>query len=142
MARGVTLPELVVVALIVGLMASILIPPARRTLDRIAVLGAAQRFSAIHETARQSAIARATAVRYEVARYGAAIALAARKRNGAWDTLGVWTLGQVKVESGQRIVTFNPLGLGSGASNTRVVFSRGQAAETLTVSRTGRLRRQ
>lgn len=142
MARGTTLPELVVVTLIVGAMASIVTPPVRRTLDRLAVEGAAQRFSAIHQVARQSAIARATMVRYELARDSAAIALAVRKRNGAWDTLGVWALGRVRVESRQRVVTFNPLGLGSGASNTRVIFTRGQAAETLTVSRTGRLKRQ
>jgi len=142
MAHGTTLPELVVVTLIIGVMASIITPPVRRTLDRIAVVGAAQRFSTIHETARASAIARATAVRYEVGRDAPVVALAVRKPNGAWDTLGVWSLGQVRVESGQRTVTFNPLGLGSGASNTTVIFSRGQAAETLTVSRTGRLRRK
>jgi Tfp pilus assembly protein FimT len=142
MPRGTTLPELVVVTLIVAVTASIVTPSVRRILDRIAVVGAAQRFSTIHGSARQSAIARATPVRYELARVGSSIALSVRRPNGAWDTLGVWTLGQVQVESGQRVVTFNPLGLGSGASNTRVVFSRGQAAETLTVSRTGRLRRQ
>ena len=141
MAHGATLPELVVVTLIIGVMASIVTPPARRTLDRIAVTGAAQRYSTIHESARQSAIARSALVRYELARVGSSIALAVRKPNGRWDTLAVWTLGQVNVESGQRIVTFNPLGLGAGASNTRIVFSRGQAAETLTVSRTGRLKR-
>lgn len=141
MPRGATLPELVTVTLIVGVVASIVTPPLRRTLDSIAVAGAAQRFASVHETARQTAIARATLVRYELARDSAAVALATRTSGGAWDTLRVWTLGPVQVAASQRAVTFSPLGVGYGASNSRVVFARGAAVETLTVSRTGRLRR-
>jgi len=141
MTRGATLPELMTVTLIIGAMASIVTPPLRRTLDRIAVAGAAQRFASVHETARQTAIARATLVRYELARDSAAVALATRNAGGAWDTLRVWALGSVQVTASQRAVTFSPLGVGYGASNSRVVFARGVAVETLTVSRTGRLRR-
>jgi Tfp pilus assembly protein FimT len=141
MPRGATLPELVTVTLIIGVVASVLTPPLRRTLDSIAVAGAAQRFASVHETARQTAIARATLVRYELARDSAAVALATRTSGGAWDTLRVWTLGPVQVAASQRAVTFSPLGVGYGASNSRVVFARGAAVETLTVSRTGRLRR-
>jgi len=141
MPRGATLPELMTVTLIIGVVASIVTLPLRRTLDRIAVAGAAQRFASVHETARQTAIARATLVRYELARDSAAVALATRTSGGAWDTLRVWTLGPVQVAASQRAVTFSPLGVGYGASNSRVVFARGAAVETLTVSRTGRLRR-
>ncbi|MEK7668259.1 MAG: hypothetical protein AAB409_06390 [Gemmatimonadota bacterium] len=141
MARGATLPELVIVALTIGVMASIVTPPLRHTLDRIAVVNAAQRYSAVHQAARVTAIARAGLVRHELARDSAAVALTVRNPRGTWDTLRVWTLGSVRVSASQRAVTFSPLGLGYGASNTRVVFSRGAAVETLTVSRTGRLRR-
>ena len=141
MPRGATLPELMTVTLIIAVVASIATLPLRRTLDRIAVAGAAQRFASVHETARQTAIARATLVRYELARDSAAVALATRNALGAWDTLRVWTLGPVQVAASQRAVTFSPLGVGYGASNSRVVFARGAAVETLTVSRTGRLRR-
>jgi len=38
-------------------------------------------------------------------------------------------------------VTFSTLGVGLGLSNARLIFSCGRAADTLTVSRTGRLKR-
>ena len=142
MERGATLLEVVSVALIIGIAATIVTPSVRRALDQAAVTGAASRLSAVHETARQTAIARAVLVRYELARESAAVALALRANGGRWDTLQVWSFGPVGITASQRAVTFSPLGLGYGASNTRVVFSRGAAAETLTVSRTGRLRRK
>ena len=140
MRRGATLAELMSVVLIVVLMASIATPTLRRTLDRIAVVGAAQKVAAVHETARQAAIARGTLVRYEFARTAPDLALSAKSPAGEWDTLRIWSLGAVQVSASQRVVTFGPLGIGYGASNTRLVLSRGAAVETLTVSRTGRLR--
>jgi type II secretory pathway pseudopilin PulG len=142
MDRGATLPELIVFTLLIGVAASIVTPTLRRSLDHIAVVGAAQRFSAIHEGARMSAISRGRHMRYELSREAPEILLAVRKPSGVWDTLGIYPLGRVDVNAGQRIVTFNGLGIGAGASNIKVVFARGAAAETLTVSRTGRLRRQ
>jgi hypothetical protein len=38
-------------------------------------------------------------------------------------------------------IAFYPSGLGYGAANTRLIVSRGAAAETVTVSRAGRVRR-
>ena len=141
MARGVTLPELTSVLLILGVMASVVVPPARRLVDRASVAGAADRLSAMHEVTRQTAIARGRSARYEVDRARARVVLSLRDPAGSWDTLRIVQLGEVQLSVSQPTVAFSPLGIGSGASNTTVILARGAAAETLTVSRTGRLRR-
>jgi prepilin-type N-terminal cleavage/methylation domain-containing protein len=141
MRRGVTLPELMSVLLIMGMLAGVVVPPGRRLLERAAVAGAADRLSAVHEATRQSAIARGQTTRYEIDRSGPRVLLSARGPGARWDTLLVVHLGDVGMSVSQPTVTFSPLGIGSGASNTTVILTRGAAAETLTVSRTGRLRR-
>ncbi len=141
MPRGVTLPELMSVMLIMGVIASVVVPPATRLVDRATVGGAADRLTAMHEVARQTAIARGRPARYEVDRPRLRVVLSVRDPHGGWDTVRVFQLGEVQLSVSQPIVTFNPLGIGSGASNTTVILARGAAAETLTVSRTGRLRR-
>jgi Tfp pilus assembly protein FimT len=141
MARGATLPELLSVTLIVAVLSSIALPPLRRFLDSAAVVSAADHVAAIHDAARQGAIVRNVLTRYELDTNRVTVTLATRNRNGTWDTMRVVPLGPVRASASQRVVTFGPLGIGFGASNTRVILSRGVACETLTVSRTGRLRR-
>jgi type II secretion system protein H len=140
MSRGLTLPEMLTVLMIMGITAAIVAPPLRRSLDRAAVDDAADRYASLHEEARQIAVARGRPVRVELdtASRTATIAVA---NGGAWDTLQVQALGTASLSASRVVVTFSPLGIGFGASNTRVVIARGAAAETLTVSRTGRLRR-
>lgn len=139
--RGVTLPELTSVILIVGVLASVAVPPARRFLDRAAVWGAADRVASAHQAARHLAIAEARSVRYEIDPSSARVTLSRRAPSGAWDTLRVVQLGGVRVTAAQRTVTFDPLGIGAGLSNTTIILAAGAAAESLVVSRTGRLRR-
>ena len=92
------------------------------------------------ETARAFAIAQARQSRLEVdtARRSVTIAL---KRTGGWDTVDQRPLGRARIQASQTIVTFSTLGVGLGLSNARLIFSCGLAADTLTVSRTGRLKR-
>lgn len=139
--RGTTLPELTTVMLIIGVLASVVTPPARRFLDQAAVWGAADRFLSAHEATRLRAVTRGRLARYEIDPPNARVTLSQRAPSGSWDTLKVVLLGAVRVTASQRTVTFGPLGFGYGASNSTVVVSSGAAVETLTVSRTGRLRR-
>jgi Tfp pilus assembly protein FimT len=141
MTRGATLPELMSATLIILVLSSIVLPPLRRFLDSAAVVSAADHVAAIHDAARQGAIARRLLTRYEIDTGRVNVTIATRNRRGTWDTLRVVPLGAVRASASQRIVTFSPLGIGFGVSNARVVLSRGLAVETLTVSRTGRLRR-
>lgn len=140
MARGATLAELLTVLVIVGVTAAIVTPPLSRALDSASVHAAADRYAALHETARQLAVARSRLARLELDTTGPAATISLRQA-GAWDTVRTWNLGGARLSATQTTITFSQLGLGFGASNTRLVFSRGTSAETLTVSRTGRLKR-
>lgn len=139
--RGFTLPEILMVLIIIGLAGSVVMPPLGRALDQAAVAEAAQRYGAIHETARALAIARGRQARVELDSSRRQVVIALRSSASGWDTLETRPLGRARLSVSQTMVTFSPLGIGFGVSNTRLVLTSGSAAETLTVSRTGRLRR-
>lgn len=138
--RGVTLPELLIVMVLIGVAAAIVMPPLGRALDRAAVTEGAERYAAMHETARAMAIARGRQARIELDSSRREALIATR---GAlqWDTVETRPLGRAGLSASRVIMVFSPLGIGFGASNSTIVFTSGVAAETLTVSRTGRLRR-
>lgn len=141
MQRGATLPELVTVSVLVGLVAAIVTPALRRTLDAMAVREAADRYAVLHETARHLAIARGRPVAVTLDTAGPRAHLVVERTRTSRDTAAVRSLGAARITTSQPTVTFGPLGFALGVSNTRIVITRGQAAETLTVSRTGRLKR-
>jgi prepilin-type N-terminal cleavage/methylation domain-containing protein len=139
--RGATLLELLSVLAIIGILTAIAVPPVSRALDRTAAGAAADRYAAYFEASRSVALADARFTRLALDTAQARATLLRRNPAGAWDSVRSWSLGDVRVEASQPVMTFSPIGLGWGASNGRVVLSRGAAAETLTVSRTGRLKR-
>ncbi len=133
--------EIMIVLVLIAIATAIGIQPLGHALDRAAVDEGAERYGAVHETARQLAIARARQSRVELdsARRQATISL--RLSGTRWDTVETRPLGPARFTASRVIVTFSPMGIGYGASNTSLVFNSGAAAETLTVSRTGRLKR-
>jgi general secretion pathway protein H len=139
--RAFTLLEMLMVVILIGVASAIVMPPLGRALDRAAVAEAAERYAALHETARQLAIARGRHARVEVDSTRREAVIALRRSATAWDTIEVRPLGRAGLSASRTMVIFSPLGIGFGASNTSIVFSSGVAAETVTVSRTGRLRR-
>ncbi len=141
MPNGFTLPELLSVVAIAGVLASVVVPPANRALDRAAVREGAERFAALHAATRQAAISRATLARLELDSVRRTGTVSVRRTPSAWDTVAVGALGSARLAFTNGTLVFGPLGMGYGTSNSTVVFIRGTAADTVTTSRTGRLRR-
>jgi type II secretory pathway pseudopilin PulG len=140
MRAGHTLPELMVAAMIVAATAAIVLPPLGRALDRAVVQEGAYRFSSLHAATRQVAIARGTLARLDLDPAGRTAVLTVRGPGGGWDTVTTAPLGVADIDCSNPTMVFSPTGVGYGTSNTRVVFRRGAAADTVTTSRTGRLR--
>lgn len=138
--RGVTLIELAIVLLIVGALAAMAGPKVVNWSNRLAVLRAAEEIAAFHRDARLRAIYGSMSVRIALSS-DSLTAIA----EGAGDSLltrlpGPARLG-VSLTSSRGVIRLYPNGLGLGAANTKIVLRRGQAAESLTVSRLGRLKR-
>jgi len=140
--RGATLLELLTVLVIVAIMTAIAVPPVSRALDQAAASAAADRYAALFEASRDLAIAHARFTRLELDSIRGQVTLEERGASATWDTVRIWSLGGgMRVAGTTPSVVFSPVGVGWGFSNGRVVLARGAAAETLTVSRTGRLKR-
>ncbi|HTR77836.1 MAG TPA: prepilin-type N-terminal cleavage/methylation domain-containing protein [Gemmatimonadaceae bacterium] len=136
--RGMTLVELLVTMLILGLLAAIAVPRVAGALDRVSVRGATQ------DVVLTLAAARAAA-----SRRGAYVSFVADTRAGrvravsAGEVLAERDVGHVRgvrLEASRESVTFAPGGLGWGAANTTVIVSRGSRSDTIVMSRLGRVR--
>ena len=56
----------------------------------------------------------------------------------------LWAMSErhgVALEASRAEIRLYPNGLGLGAANTKLVFRRGEAADSITISRLGRIRR-
>jgi prepilin-type N-terminal cleavage/methylation domain-containing protein len=138
MRHGFTLPELVVVCTLIALVAGIAIPKTRYVLDGLRLRQAA------HEVAGAVTLARAAAIRR-----GAFAQLVVDDSTGSvrvesdGDTLWRRDLTRnhgVLVRASRDTVLYAPTGLGFGVANSTIVVSIGERAETVTVSRLGRMR--
>ena len=139
--RGMTLTELLIVLVLVGLAASIAVRPMRQALDRAAVDEGALRYGALFETARAIAVARGRHARIELDTARSTAVITVQATSARWDTVDQRPLGRAHVDASRTVATFSPLGVGSGVSNARIIFTCGASADTLTIARTGRLKR-
>lgn len=135
---GYTLVELAIVVAIAGLVLATGLAATRALLDRTATRMAAADLAALLADARDVALARgqAVAVRVDTA------AGTAMMQAGA-DTLARRTIGAlhgIRLAVTRDSVAYGALGLGVGLANARWIVRRGAAAETVLVSRLGRVR--
>jgi Tfp pilus assembly protein FimT len=139
MRRGLTLAELVMTCTFVGLVAGIAVPRIGALLDTIRLQQAS------HEVAGAVTLARAVAIRR--ANYARLIIDGARDElriESGMDTLhrrDLHAMHRVRLRASRDTITYAPSGLGYGVANSTIVVSIGQRAETVTVSRLGRMRR-
>jgi prepilin-type N-terminal cleavage/methylation domain-containing protein len=142
MRNGFTLLELLVVLVLAAILADLGLRPARRLLDRWAVLAAREDVAALVAVARVRAVGTvgATLVVDEVTG-------SVEVRSAVWPDTVVGLrerrgVGLEIVGSARRVtLKFNALGLGE-VSSRRLRFSRGEASSDLIMSSHGRLRRQ
>jgi prepilin-type N-terminal cleavage/methylation domain-containing protein len=135
---GHTLPELAIVLAILGLLAALALDAFRALADRTRARMAASDLASMLAEARDMALAAAVTVAARIDTLHGSVIL----RAGA-DTLAhrrVEALHGVHLASTRDSITFSPLGLGRGVANARFVVWRGSAAETVWVSRLGRVR--
>jgi len=139
MRRGLTLAELILTCTLLGLIAGVVAPRAGALLDGVRIDQAA------HEVAGALTLARAVAIR----RLAFASVVIDEPRGevrveSAGDTLMRRALKadhRVALRATRDTITYSPSGLGYGVSNSTIIVSIGQRAETVTVSRLGRMRR-
>ena len=138
MRRGYTLAELLIVIMIVAIVLAIALPRMQLTLDRIAVRTAASDVVALLNAARTLAIAGRAPVAVDVDSGSGTL----RVRRGTEVVLSrvVGTTHGVQVGRTRDSLTYDPRGLGRGAANLSIVLKRRAAAETVFVSRFGRVR--
>lgn len=134
---GYTLVELVAVLLIVGLLTMAGVRGLHEYLDRIAVRTAVAEAAGAFARARDEALARHAVVSVRIDT--AAVTLVLRARGAP---LAVYPLGRygVSLSSTRDSIAFDVRGLGYGAANLTLVARRGAGADTLVVSRLGRVR--
>jgi prepilin-type N-terminal cleavage/methylation domain-containing protein len=140
MQNGMTLPELALAMVLVGLLVMIGIPRYRETLDRIAVDRTAYTLVAAHHSARITAIleSRPSLLRFT------SDSVVIRVRRQAGTVLHCRGPGPaangVALSGPTKSLVFSPTGLAMGFSNGTWVLRRGRALRKVITSRLGRAR--
>jgi prepilin-type N-terminal cleavage/methylation domain-containing protein len=140
MAKGFTLLEVMIAIVVILTIVGLAFPRISGTFDQIATDRALSEVLSFYHDARLAAIWRSTAVEIE---FGEDTLRATFK--GVTDSLFVAVPGPrvhgVQMAVSRQTIRIYPTGIGWGAANTKLVFTRGVAAESLTTSRLGRVKR-
>lgn len=123
---------------IVALIATLLLPSLARVYDGVQVRGAARDVMMIFFSARARAIddARMTSVSLDATT--GRVLLVARGETLLVRPVGV--VHGVRIATSRPTATYFPDGLGRGGANLSIVLTRGAVAETVLVSREGRVK--
>ena len=140
MAKGFTLLEFVVVTCMAAILTALWLPRAARLMDWLATERAVRDVTTALALGQHGAVARATRARasFDVD----TIRIDRFESQGWvpwWRTPGPAVHG-VEMEVSNPVVVFGPTGMAWGVSNTKIVLRRGSQAETITMSRVGRVK--
>ena len=136
---GFTIIEIVIVVAISAILTTITIPRAGRFIDGIEVRGAATEAASMFSLARHYAIAHGTQATLDID--PAARTLSIKSSGQSITTRDLSTAHGVSINANRTSITYSPIGVGYGAANFSMILSRGRAADTVVVSRLGRVRR-
>jgi prepilin-type N-terminal cleavage/methylation domain-containing protein len=140
MSKGFTLLELMVVITLAAILFAFWVPRAANLMDWIETERALRDVTTALAVGRNGAVLQSTRARITFApdtlridRFGA------QGWEPWWRTPGPSSRGVTLVTSNP-VVIFGPTGMGWGASNTTITLRRGSQAETITLSRVGRVK--
>jgi Tfp pilus assembly protein FimT len=139
--RAHTLAELAVTITLMGVAMAAALPRLLGWLDWIAVERSATELTSALAVARGTAVTRAARIRLTIGQDSLRVD---EWDDRSWVARGRWPGPDqhgVEMTVSNPIVTFNPIGLGWGTANTKVVLSRGLQSATITTSRVGRVKR-
>jgi Tfp pilus assembly protein FimT len=138
MRRGYSLVQMLVVLAIIAVLCGISIRRLSDARDGSAVRGAATQVATAFALARSAAVLRASRVAVVIDPNAATLRVLAEA-----ETLHVRALHSefgVTLEATRDSVAYGPTGRGYGAANSSIILRRGSAADTVFVSRLGRVR--
>lgn len=138
MRHAFTLIELTVTLCILSILSAIAIPRAGRVLDGIHVHGAVIEIESLFSTARHIAIARGAQTTVEIDTVAQAIYVSAG--GGKLRDAKIGADHDVRLSTTRSGMSYSVTGMGYGAANLSVVVRRNSVADTVFVSRLGRLR--
>ena len=136
--RGFSAIELTIVVTVISVLSAIAVPATARLLDRMRIRAAVTEVEAVFGTARHAAIARAAIATVEIDTVGRTISVVL-----VGDTLRRAQLGReygVDLATNRTSMSYAATGIGYGAANLSVVVGKGSIADTIVVSRLGRVR--
>lgn len=133
-----TIIESTIVIALIAALTAITVPRATQFIDGIEVRGAVTEIESMFSLARHTAIARGSqiALDIDVARRSLSI----RSGTDVLRTREVGAAHGVTLASNRTSITYSPIGVGYGAANFSLVITRGRVADTVVVSRLGRVR--
>lgn len=123
---------------VIAIVSAVVIPRAASFIDAIEVRGAVTEIESLFSTARHIAIARGAQTVLDIDAGQGVISL----RVGI-DTLQKRELARghgVALSTTRASITYSPTGVGYGAANLTLIVARNLAADTIYVSRLGRVR--
>jgi prepilin-type N-terminal cleavage/methylation domain-containing protein len=135
---GYTFLELIIVLSIAAILLAIAIPRALNSLDRISARSAAGDIASILAAARSLALAGHSPVAVDIDSVSGVLRI--RRGEEVISSRGVGSAHGVVLRRNRDSLTFDARGLGRGAANLSIIVRRRAAAETVFVSRLGRVR--
>ena len=140
MTRGMTLPEVMVALVIVGLVLGIAAPQLSAPFDTVAVEQAAGDIAAAHARARITAVVESRITELRVSADSLTLdVLTPAGPERRWARPGPGALF-VAMTGAARTLTFSPTGLSMGFSNASWTLTKGSATRRIVISRLGRVR--
>jgi prepilin-type N-terminal cleavage/methylation domain-containing protein len=140
MKRGFTLVETLMVVVIVGILVTLGTPRIGNALDQLAVARSVQETIAFYRSTRFAAIVGGRPVRIEFSADSLVGVFEGYPDSVFMQMAGPAAHGVSLIVS-RDTIRISASGLGYGAANTKLVFRRGTAADSLATSRLGRVRR-